>query len=142
MEAFKAIKNVLVVGAINKDKDCPRKTGHIFTVFICSNWNNFFSELRKRHTQYPLVSFLGPCPLFSSLGVDFLLRVFGYSNMTVWPQNRSFLEQSFSVGFFHAALSDSGLGVRMGRGWRGKWFSPLASFQGIILSYLNLTETL
>lgn len=134
-ELLKLLKCIIIIGAINKIRNHPRKTKYMFTIFICSNCNNFFSELCKHHTQSLLVPFLEPHFLFPLPGVDFSLHlfwggaVFKYDGL--YP-NRSFLEQSFSVGSFHGALSNSRLGVRKGRGWRGKWHFSLVSFQDII----------
>lgn len=52
-------------------------------IFICSSLNNVFSELHKHHkchTQAPLVTSLRLSFLLSSLGVDFPLHSFRYSN--------------------------------------------------------------
>lgn len=85
MGAIKAVKMNLLLGQSIQIETIPGKWD-IRSLCICSSWNHFFSELHKSHTQSPLVPFLGPCFLLSSLGIDFSLHIFDYSNMTFDPQ--------------------------------------------------------
>lgn len=114
-ELLKLLKCIIIIGAINKIRNHPRKTKYMFTIFICSNCNNFFSELCKHHTQSLLVPFLEPHFLFPLPGVDFSLHLFWggqYSNMTVCTQIGVFLNNlsQWDPSMVHYPIQDWGWG--------------------------------